>query len=288
MPGRPVPGAQRMIQLPDPGEFWNRHAAREDDREQRSLVKRVHTDLVWREIETRLEGIKTVLDVGAGTGRFSIPLARKGLDVVHFDLSNEMIKIAETKALGENLVNIQFQQGTILDLSAYNNRQYDLVLCLDAPISFSYPHQIEVIKELIRITQKTLILSVACRLGNLPTWIDGDLLIAGKWKTVWKIWQDGLFQADEEVVSLHPTIIPGMYFFTPTEIRTLLEESGARVINLCAPAGLARLLKIEALEKLISIPKMYQEFLTLEQEYDREVLIGIDTAGNLLITACLE
>jgi len=277
-----------MIQMPNHAEFWNRHAAREDDREHRNPVKRVHTDLVWREIEARLDGVKTVLDVGAGTGRFSLPLARKGLDVVHFDLSLEMLKIAEAKAQSENLVNIRFQQGSILYLNSFLTNEFDLVLCLDAPISFSYPHQVEVIRELLRITSKTLILSVASRLGNLPTWIDGDLLIAGKWKTVWQIWHDGLFQADEEVVSLHPTIIPGMYFFTPTEIRTLLEEAGARVVTLCAPGGLARLLKLEALEKLLSMPKMYQEFLDLEQEYNREVLVGIDTAGNLLVTACME
>jgi len=55
---------------------------------------------------------------------------------------------------------------------------------------------------------------------------------------------------------------------------------------MCAPGGLARQLPREAIDKLVNMPDMYTEFLTLEEEYDVEVpTVGIDTAGNLLITA---
>ena len=40
------------------------------------------------------------------------------------------------------------------------------------------------------------------------------------------------------------------------------------------------------MEKLVNMPDMHSEYLTLEEEYDVEVpTVGIDTAGNLLITA---
>jgi len=41
----------------------------------------VNRALRWREIERHLAGVHTVLDVGAGTGAFSIPLAQRGFAV---------------------------------------------------------------------------------------------------------------------------------------------------------------------------------------------------------------
>ncbi|WP_132029753.1 class I SAM-dependent methyltransferase, partial [Keratinibaculum paraultunense] len=39
-----------------------------------------------------------VLDVGCGTGNFSIKLAKMGCEVVGIDVSKEMLKVAEEKA----------------------------------------------------------------------------------------------------------------------------------------------------------------------------------------------
>jgi 2-polyprenyl-3-methyl-5-hydroxy-6-metoxy-1,4-benzoquinol methylase len=40
-------------------------------------------------------GTKTILDIGCGSGRFTIPLAERGMDVVGIDYSPEMIRLAE-------------------------------------------------------------------------------------------------------------------------------------------------------------------------------------------------
>ncbi len=40
-------------------------------------------------------GRKTVLDIGCGAGRFTIPLAERGMDVLGIDYSPEMIRLAE-------------------------------------------------------------------------------------------------------------------------------------------------------------------------------------------------
>lgn len=49
-----------------------------------------------------LEGIDTVFDAGAGSGRFSILLAKHGCRVTHFDISQPMIDKA--KELADNLL----------------------------------------------------------------------------------------------------------------------------------------------------------------------------------------
>jgi len=67
-----------MNTIPTHEKYWDRYAPREDSREERSPFKKVHTDICWREIDRHLGSVKTVFDVGAGSGRFSLPLARHG------------------------------------------------------------------------------------------------------------------------------------------------------------------------------------------------------------------
>ena len=63
---------------------------------------------------------------------------------------------------------IAFVRGALEDLSAYPDRAFDLVLSLDAPISYTYPNQEKVIGELVRIARKRILISVSSRLGYLP------------------------------------------------------------------------------------------------------------------------
>ena len=60
--------------------FWNlaQKPSEEARRELLFLDDVMHKAHPEREIETRLEGVETALDVGAGTGRFSLWLAARG------------------------------------------------------------------------------------------------------------------------------------------------------------------------------------------------------------------
>ena len=51
----------------------------------------INRALRWREIERHLDGVQNILEIGAATGRFSIPLARRGFEVTHFDFSTKML-----------------------------------------------------------------------------------------------------------------------------------------------------------------------------------------------------
>ncbi len=154
--------AERMWNLPDKGEL-------ESHREETFIDDIVQKSHIEKELLSNLEGIKTVFDGGAGCGRFSILLAKKGCRVIHFDISQSMIDkarmLAEEAGVSEN---ITFVKGALEDLSAYEDKSFDLVISFDAPISYTYPNQEKVIGELVRIARKKIMLSVSSRLGYLP------------------------------------------------------------------------------------------------------------------------
>ena len=68
-----------------------------------------------------------VLDVGCGPGRHALALARRGIDVVGVDLSEDFITLARDAAAADELP-ARFEVGDVRDL-AYD-ADFDAVLCL--------------------------------------------------------------------------------------------------------------------------------------------------------------
>lgn len=80
---------------------------------------------------------KTIVDVGAGTGVFAIPLARKAEKVVVVEPSTGMLDILRGKAEDEGLTNIEYinsrwEDVTTHELHQYNCGKYDAVICSHA------------------------------------------------------------------------------------------------------------------------------------------------------------
>jgi ubiquinone/menaquinone biosynthesis C-methylase UbiE len=71
---------------------------------------------------------RRVLDVGTGTGRAAIALARQGAEVTGVDASAEMLAVAEQRAQ-QHGVRVTFQHGDAHQL-AFADRGFDCVVCL--------------------------------------------------------------------------------------------------------------------------------------------------------------
>ena len=131
--------SERMWNQPDKGEL-------EAEREQTFIDDIVQKAYIERELLDSLYGIETAFDGGAGCGRFSILLAKQGIHVTHFDISESMIKKAKEIAEKEGVSDkITFVKGALEDLSAYADNSFDLVMSFDSPISYTYPNQEKVI-----------------------------------------------------------------------------------------------------------------------------------------------
>lgn len=74
------------------------------------------------------EGMK-ILDIGAGTGAYSIHYAKKGYDVTAVEPVKRNLDIIKSKALKEN-VKIDIHQGNALDMANFPDESFDIVLCL--------------------------------------------------------------------------------------------------------------------------------------------------------------
>ena len=72
----------------------------------------------------------TILDCGGGPGRYAITLAQRGYDVTLFDLSPELLAMAQEKAAEADVTLSGFEQGTATDLSRFADGQFDAVLMM--------------------------------------------------------------------------------------------------------------------------------------------------------------
>lgn len=274
--------------------FWNLPQKGEEEarREQAfmdDIIQKAHLD---REIDGYLEGVETAFDGGAGVGRFSIPLAQRGIKVTHFDISQPMLTKAKELAREAGVEHrINFVQGALTDLGSYPAGSFDLVISFDAPISYTYPKHVQVLQELVRIARKSVVISVSSRLGSLPYLfnpiqkkqyiIDEDVndpLV--QWYIInearqLKTWQPDFHLAAEflrtgladdpdelyERMEQGETPWPINYCFLPEELKSILESAGLRKLRLSGPGALARTVPREILRRMLCTAEYRQQFL---------------------------
>lgn len=297
--------SERLWNLPDKGEL-------ESHREETFIDDIVQKSHIEKELLANLDGIKTVFDGGAGCGRFSILLAKHGCQVTHFDISQPMIDKAKELADREGVLDkITFVKGALEDLNAYQDRAFDLVISFDAPISYTYPNQKQVIGELVRIAKKRIIISVSSRLGYLPYLANpiqknqfildeacGDAWV--KWyienrqneidsfvfdpKAVKKLLTDGLMGGEKEISEFEDGKAPWCitYTFLPDELESLLREFGVTHIHLAGPGAYARTIPHELLVKIMRDPKQRSDFLDFCYRYDSNPFVCGLGKDNLL------
>ena len=298
--------SERMWNQPDKGEL-------EAERENTFIDDIVQKAHIERELLNNLNGIKTAFDGGAGCGRFSILLAKQGINVTHFDISQPMIDKAKEIAEREGVAGrITFVKGALEELSMYADRSFDLVMSFDSPISYTYPNQEKVIGELVRIADKRIIISVSSRLGSLPYLSNpiqkNQFILDKNSKDSWVQWclssreqmidsfkfnkeslikgyETGLFGDVEETKESFdrgeaPWCIT--YQFMPDELKSILSGFGVKNISLAGPGAYARTIPNEILVKIMNDSKQREEFLEFCYMYDSNPYVCGMGKDNLL------
>ena len=297
--------------------FWNlpQKADEETDRELLFIDDIIQKSHIEREILSRLDGVKTVFDGGAGYGRFSILLAKRGLKVTHFDISLPMIEKAKALAVKAGVLEqMTFVDGSLEDLSMYHDGQFDMVLSFDAPISYTYPKHEKVIGELIRICGKQMIIGVYSRLGwtylfdpaqklkyildknnqnPIIRWtiergvpqLDG---FRPDMADVQAFFKTGLMETQEETVSAYKkgkTPWPISYAFMPDELENIFKSCGVGQVKLAGPGALSRSIPEEVLQNIMKKKRLKCDFLDFCYWYDSQPWCAGMGKDNILASA---
>lgn len=130
-------------------DFYNNY-----DEDNRLTVKHGTVEFITtiHYIDKYLKPGDCVLEIGAGTGRYSHTLARKGYSVDAVELVEHNIEMfRKNTQTGEK---ISIMQGTALDLSAFPDSKYDITLLL-GPLYhlYSIEDKQQALREAIRVTK---------------------------------------------------------------------------------------------------------------------------------------
>lgn len=141
----------------------------DEDGRLRSRYGMVEFLTTMRYIEKYLKPGMRILEIGAGTGRYSHALAQKGYQVDAVELVEHNIEILKQKTMpGEN---VTVRQGNALDLRAFASETYDITLLLGPMYHlFTKADQLLALAEAVRVTKPGGIM-FAAYCGNEATMI---------------------------------------------------------------------------------------------------------------------
>ena len=105
-----------------------------------------------RYIEKYIKPCDNVIEIGAGTGRYSHTLARQGYAVDAVELIEHNIEVFHKNTLPSETITIT--QGNALDLSSFQDNKYDVTLLL-GPLYhlYSIEDKRQALREAIRVTK---------------------------------------------------------------------------------------------------------------------------------------
>jgi ubiquinone/menaquinone biosynthesis C-methylase UbiE len=93
-----------------------------------------------------------ILDAGGGTGRTTLPLAKKGYRVTLCDVSSGMLDVAREKLSKEGLLDrVEIKEADIAHLP-FADEVFDFVICLAGPLSLA--DSLTAARELARVMKK--------------------------------------------------------------------------------------------------------------------------------------
>jgi len=275
-------------------EWWNAKAHKE---EVDMFDEEINRALRWKEIKKHLNAeTKTVLDVGGGTGVFSIPIARKGFDVVHFDISEEMIAIAKSKLQESEVQNITFIQGNSTDLSMFKNDSFDIVINMDGPVSFCGVDAEKAIKETIRVARKKVIMTVSNKANMIVSILKSGIRMSDERfiPAIYQMFNNGFwhtfqYEENKEIVKgCTKNYLGPIKAFMLEEIREIFENSNMKIERLTSIGSLSNHCGKEFINGLLEKPKLFEEYINLCDRFDMEICpnsIGSNQRAGVIIVA---
>jgi S-adenosylmethionine-dependent methyltransferase len=189
--------------------------------EKEPLGKYLHA-LKWHVMREALpqEPDSDILELGGGTGYWTIPLAKLGHRVTMVDASRGMLSVAEQKVEAEGLAHlVQLRHGDMAELDDLPSDQFALVLATGGSLNYC-PHYRRAVRQMVRLCSPGgyVFLDPTSRFAYLP-----DLLREGDLKAVYELVGAGTFYEEYQGHRVQ------RHEFEIDELLALLREEGLRV-----------------------------------------------------------
>ncbi len=242
----------------------------EDERLTKDKMHKIEFITTTNYIEKYLKRGDRILEIGAGTGAYSLYYANKGYKVDAIELSKSNVEVFKSKITKDLDVNVI--QGNAVDLSVYKDNTFDITLCL-GPLYhlFKEEETTLAIKEAIRVTKPGGKIYLAFILFDLTmlTW-------GFKEKNVYENYGENKQISENFKPNNAEELIFNMRYFE--DIKKLIKSFNLKTINYVATDGIGRVIKDE-------INQMSEEEYNLYIKYhlsicEREDLIGY--SGHIL------
>jgi len=178
----------------------------------------------------------TILDAGGGPGRYTIELAKRGYNIVLFDLIPEMLQTAWSKIKKAGLLKrVRIVEGSIEDLSMFQTESFDAVLALGGSLNhlLNFSQREKAASELVRVAKNDapLFVSVISRIGLLKTLL---IMFQNEVKYARHHWEVG-----DYVPGLQGEGFTAAHWFLPEELCGLFREHGVNVLEMAGLEGLS-------------------------------------------------
>lgn len=202
-----------------------------------------------------------ILDLGGGTGIWTIPLAQMGHHIYLADISKGLLALAKEKLHRLGLTHrVTIIETDACNLSMLSDNTFPLTLALGDPLSYS-TDPVQALREIRRVTLPggILIGDVENRYGGI------DHHRAETWPDLLHILQQGTTPPTADGYTIH--------MFTPSDLQTTAQTAGWEIVNIYPSDILSSLLTKEHLDHLTPDP---HEWIELEETLRQDPhLLGI-------------
>jgi len=242
----------------------------EDERLFKDKMHHIEFITTTRYIEKYLKKGDKILEVGAGTGRYSLYYAKQGYQVDAIELVQNNIDVFKSHI--EDGMNVKISQGNATDLSMYDDNTFDITLVL-GPLYhlFDKEKQKKAIEEAIRVTKKGGIINIAFILFDSSIvssgFVYGELI--GNVGTGKRIKDDYTPNNMEENI---------FYLMYLKEVKELINSYSVDVLHYVSTDGLGRII-MDTINNMSD--EMYNHYINYHlSTCEREDLIGY--SGHIL------
>lgn len=231
----------------------------ENERVSRDAAHMVEYNVTMSYIEKYLFPGCKILELGCGTGIYSLELARRGYDITAVDISGKNLKILEQNITAD--MNIKTLQANSTDLSKLNSDYYDICLCFGPLYHLFDENDIKrSINEIKRVTKLKGMIYIA--------FLSQDYIMMRM--------PDEVFENPKRYLDDNYNFISNMdeafYYFTIEDFLSLMASCSLKKISLFTMDGITSFIRDDVNELS---ENAYNEYLNyLKSNCERKELLG--------------